>query len=252
MVVVLNIRSSVIAVGVIFSTLTPGRVGLAQTAAGSDRPLSFETRGQLEARAKTAEAKQDTREAYLIRSRLEHGDFRVGDRIVIRHIPGPGGSIDTLTVRAGKTLQLPQVGDLSLDGVLRSELGPKITAHLSKYLRDPAIAASQLQRVGILGNVVKPGFYYVSPDAPLSDVLMGAGGPTPSADLEKISVRRDGEVIIDEPNTRRALTGGYSMDLLHMVAGDEIFVGKQRQTPWGMILPIATTILGFVIAYGAR
>ena len=251
MVVVLNIRSSLFAVGVIFSTLAPSR-GFAQTAAGSEKPLNFETRAELEARAKLAEAKQDTREAYLIRWRLEHGDFRVGDRIVIRHISGVGGSRDTLTVRAGKVLQLPQVGDLPLDGVLRSELGPKITAYLSRYVRDPVLEARQLQRVGILGNVVKPGFYYVSPDAPLSDLLMGAGGPTPNADLEKISVRRDGEVIIDEPNTRRALTGGYSMDVLHMVAGDEITVGKSREIPWGMILPIATTVLGFVIAYGAR
>jgi hypothetical protein len=250
--VVLNIRLRVFAFGFIVAALATNRGAFAQTPATSEKPLNFETRAELEAQARIAEAKQDKGETYLIRWRLEHGDFQTGDRIIIRFIRGAGGSTDTLTVGAGKQLQLPQVGDFSLDGVLRSELVPKLTAYMSKYMRDPVVQARPLVRIGVIGNVARPGFYYAPPDVPISDVLMGAGGPTSIADLERVSVRRDGEVIIDEKNTYVALTNGMSMDLLHMVAGDQISVGKQRQIPWGMILPVVTTVIGLGIAYGTR
>jgi hypothetical protein len=206
----------------------------------------FETRAQLEAQAKLADAKADKGEAYLIHYRLDHGDFQDGDRIVVS-IRGVGGFNDTLTVQAGKRLELPQMADLPLDGVLRSELLPRLTAHVAKYLRDPIVRATPLVRVGILGTVVRPGFYYVSADIPLSDVLMSAGGPGPETDLDKVKVRRGSDVIVDARNTRVALTEGVSLDMLHMRAGDEIDVGKQRHFNWGMIIPSTAAVMVLLI-----
>ncbi|MDP9206774.1 MAG: SLBB domain-containing protein [Gemmatimonadota bacterium] len=208
--------------------------------------LDFETRTQLEEQAKLADAKADKGDSYLIHYRLDHGDFQDGDRIVIS-IRGAGGLSDTLTVRTGKRLELPQMADLSLDGVLRSELLPRLTAHVAKYLRDPVVRATPLVRVGILGTVIRPGFYYVSADLPLSDVLMSAGGPGSEADLDKVTVRRGSDVIIDDRNTRVALTEGVSLDMLHMRAGDEIDVGKQKHFNWSMVLPSAAAVLGLLI-----
>src|SRR5688572_12189550 len=138
---------------------------------------SFETRVELVEQAKTAEAQGDQGKASLIRYRLDHGDFREGDRIVVT-VPGTGGFSDTLVVRSGKRLQLPQMADLSLDGVLRSELTPQLSTYIAKYLRDPLVRANPLVRVGVLGSVTRPGYYYVAADSPLSDLLMSAGGPT--------------------------------------------------------------------------
>jgi polysaccharide export outer membrane protein len=214
--------------------------------------VNFETRAELEAQAKKAAATQDKPATFLIRWRLEHGDFQDGDRIIIRVVRGSSGFADTLVLRNGKQLQLPQVGDVSLDGVLRSELVAKLTDHVSKFIRDPAVQATQLVRVGILGNVVRPGFYYVPADFPLSDVLMASGGPTQSAALDRATVRRNGDVIIDENNTRAALTNGMSLDLLHMVAGDEITVGKPREINWSLIIPITSTAIGLLIAFAGR
>jgi protein involved in polysaccharide export with SLBB domain len=249
MVMVLNTLSKVRGLGFAFAVLATSRGAFAQTPAPAEKPLNFETRAELQALAKKAAARDDNQELYLIRYRLEHGDFQDGDRIILRVVRGSGGFSDTLVVRAGKHLQLPQVGDISLEGVLRSELVPTLSTYLGKYIRDPAVEASQLVRVGILGSVGRPGFYYFPADLPLSDVLMGAGGPTPVADLGKVSVRRNGDVIIDEKNTRTALTNGMSMDFLHMVAGDEISVGEKKPFPWGLVLPVATTVLGLALTY---
>jgi polysaccharide export outer membrane protein len=104
-------------------------------------------------------------------------------------------------------------------------------------------------RLGILGSVSRPGYYYVPADLPLSDVLMLAGGPTANADLAKVSVQRQGQSIMDENSSRAALSEGVSMDMLNLQGGDEISVGEQRHFNWGVIVPTITGILSLVIVY---
>lgn len=219
----------------------------AQTGLVSGANPSFQSRAQLEADAQAAEAEGRDLDARLIRHRLNAGDFQDGDRIFVT-VRGPGGFSDTLVVRSGRNLELAQIPPLPLTGVLRSELHPRLTTHLRNYLREPVVVVRPLLRIGILGHVTRPGYYYTAADLPLTDVLMAAGGPTPEADLTKVSVRRGGDIIMDERRTRAALTAGRSLDVLHLQAGDELQVGKRRQVNWGIILPSLTALIGLVIA----
>jgi protein involved in polysaccharide export with SLBB domain len=244
-----NTRSHNIAIVAFWMSLATSQLYLWQSAGAMQERHNFETRAELEAQVKAVEGKGNTAEAYRIHYRLDHGDFQEGDRIVIK-VQGTGGFSDTLVVRGGRRLQLPQMAEMSLDGILRSELTSRLTAYVSKYLRDPVVQAKPLVRVGILGSVARPGYYYAAADLPISDVLMSAGGPTTDADVEKVSVRREGQVILDEANTRTALSEGMSMDMLSLQAGDEISVGQQRNFNWAVILPTATAILGLLLAYG--
>lgn len=248
-----KMRLDVIAAGLLAAALAISRPAFAQagaqSGAGGERPQNFETRAQLEAQLKDAEAKQRKSETYLIHYRLDRGDFQDGDRIVMRIARGPTTISDTLTVRAGSVLQIPQIGDISLAGVLRSELVPTLSSQLSKYLRDPVVEAVPLVRIAITGNVARPGFYYAAADIPLSDVLMSAGGVTPVADLERVSVRRFGEVVIDEDNIGAALRQGMSMDFLQMQAGDEISVGGEKNFPWQIVIPAVSTAVGLAITF---
>lgn len=241
-------RSYSIALTALGVSLATTRLAIAQSAIAEQERHNFETRAALESQISAAEAKGDRTRAALIQYRLDHGDFHEGDRIVVK-VQGAGGFTDTLIVRSGKRLQLPQMADLSLDAVLRSELSSKLTAYIGGYLRDPVVRATPLMRVGILGSVARPGYYYAPADLPLSDVLMLAGGPTANADLAKVSIRRRGQSIMDERNSRTALSEGRSMDMLNLQAGDEISVGEQRRFNWAVIIPTLTGILGLLIAY---
>jgi protein involved in polysaccharide export with SLBB domain len=207
----------------------------------------FETRNELTAQMDAADARNDRALATLIRTRLGRGDFREGDRIVVR-IEGSAGINDTLTVRPGNRLELPQMSDLSLDGVLRSELLPKLTAHVGQYLRNPVVRATALVRVGMLGSVSRPGYYYTSAEVPLSDVLMLAGGPTADADLKKTTIRRGSQTIVDEAKAQVALSQGTSLDMLHMIAGDAVEVGRKSQFNWMMAISSVATLVGILIA----
>ena len=222
----------------------------AATPAGSaygGQTQAFETRSQLEAQAQDAEAHHRTGEAWLLRTRLQRGDFQEGDRIFLA-LQGAVTFQDTLTVRAGKLLQLPKMGSLSLEGVLRSELADRVKEHVAKFLRDPAVRVTPLVRLSVLGQVNHPGYYYSSADLLLTDVLMFAGGPTGQADLGKVTIRRGPDVIWNAADVSTALSDGLSLDRLHLRAGDEITVGERSHFPWLAIVQIASVAAGVLVA----
>jgi protein involved in polysaccharide export with SLBB domain len=208
-------------------------------------PRDLETRAQLEAEARTAEQQKRTGEAWLLRTRLQRGDFQEGDRIVVMLL-GSTTFNDTISVRVGKLLPLPQMGEVPLEGVLRSELNERISTHLAKYLRDSSVRAIPLLRVAVIGQVGRPGFYYTSADVLISDVLMKAGGPAGDADLNKVEIRRGGETIWNTQDTRTAMTDGLSLERLHLRAGDEFYVPAQKHTNWLAIGQIALSAVAVV------
>lgn len=210
--------------------------------ASAHEPAMFETRPELQAAVVQAEQEHRPTEAALLQSRLQHGDFQEGDKILLTvDIPvvqpaslsdsrRPGD--DTVVVRTGKMLHfsdVPNIPDLSLEGVLRSELTDAVTAHLGKYIRDPRVRAVPLLRVAVLGAVVKPGWYATRTDVVLSDLLMQAGGVNAESDVSKTLIRRAGETIWSADQVRTALADGSSLDQLNLQAGDEVYVGQRRQ-----------------------
>lgn len=236
-----------VCVGQDTTVLPPGTARTAPPADGARH--QFETRAELEAQAAAAEAGHRTGEAWLLRTRLEKGDFQDGDRILVSV---EGANImtkpETLVVRTGKRLELPRMADLSLDGVLRAELADRLRQHLAQYIKEPVVRATPLVRVAVLGTVGRPGYLYTAADIPLSDVIMAAGGPGGGADLGRVTVLRGSEVIWSGKDTKAALADGLSIDQLHMRAGDEINVGAKRQFPWttvlaSVVLPIASILI---------
>ena len=188
---------------------------------------SYESRAHLEAEVREAEKANRTSDAWLLRSRLKVGDFQEGDRIVIVLESNPTAT-DTMQVRAGKVLQFPRMSEVSLEGVLRSELADTLRRHLGKYLTNPDVRATPLVPLAVLGSVRNPGFLYAPADYLLRDLIMRAGGPAPDGDVSKAVVRRAGQTIWNVEDVRVAFTEGLSLDRLHLRAGDEVYVPPQR------------------------
>ena len=213
----------------------------------------METRAMLEAEMKKAEEQHRSAEAWLLKTRLEKGDFQDGDRIVMKLLSptvllGATGN-DTIIVRAGRMLPLPQMADMPLTGVLRSELNDRLTHHLAQYLRDSSVRAIPLIRLAVLGQVRNPNYYYTSADVLLSDLVMKAGGPAPTADVNNMVIRRGGEVIWNAQDTRTALADGLSLDRLHLRAGDELYVDDVKGgINWQQVLSIVGPLVS-IIAY---
>ena len=160
------------------------------------------------------------------RERLANGDFQTGDRIAMV-VQGEPSLSDTLTVRANQVVHLANMPDITLHGVLRSELQDYLKQQLGQYLRNPDVRAVSLVRVDVLGPVLRPGFYTAPADELVSDVVMQAGGLSPQADINRTVVRR-GEVLVQPAlRVQEALARGETLDQLDVRAGDAIVVGER-------------------------
>ena len=217
---------------------------------GAIEALAIEAE-QLASSSQGSVQRQKRAEADALRARLRDGDFRVGDRIVVS-VQNDSALSDTFTVTPGRTLRMPDLPELSLQGLLRAELQEYLTRHIGRYVRDPVVEARPLIRIGLLGEVDRPGFYFVTAEGLVPDALMLAGGPTREADLTKTTVRRGMSVIWERAQFRDALTEGITLDQLGLRSGDEIIIGEKRRSRWDNVLRTAGVVSGIVLSiYGA-
>jgi protein involved in polysaccharide export with SLBB domain len=249
-------RSSLVA-AVLLAALLPGR-SVAQGGGGgpsdwdpqrvlATRESLRELEGRLTLAAQSSAYSGRLREsargqAQLIRQRLADGDFQVGDRILLA-VEGERQLTDTFTVGPQRALTLPLVGQVSLAGVLRSELDPALHTALAKYYRNPVVQARSLMPISILGELGRPGFYTVSTEARLTDVLMLAGGPGQYAKLDQIRIERDGHSIWEGQALQQGITEGLTLDQLSMRAGDHIIVPSIRRSDLERMSRIAFLLL---------
>jgi protein involved in polysaccharide export with SLBB domain len=160
-------------------------------------------------------------EAALIEVRVDEGDFQVGDRILLR-VQGEPTLSDTFTVGDDRLMDLPDIGGVPLDGVLRAELEDYLSEYLGRYVREPRVQARALIPVTIVGGVLRPGFYTVPSQLQLSDVLMVAGGPTPLANLDRLRIERGGTSIWEGAAIQDAIVEGRTLDQMNVRGGDRI------------------------------
>jgi protein involved in polysaccharide export with SLBB domain len=232
----------------------------AQTPGGDVRQLQQATRAELENRATQAEraasgsagsAEERSRkraEADALRGRLRDGDFLPGDRLVVSVEGGEKAFADTLVVRAGQTVLVPDIGEIPLRGVLRSELQEHMQREVARYLKNPTVHATSLIRLAVLGGVGKPGFYALPSDILLSDAIMAAGGPGTGGDVNRTEVRRGGKKLLDRDSAREALQQGTTLDQLSLRAGDEVVVGERKSRDWRTMAYLTTSLLGLAYA----
>ncbi len=182
-----------------------------------------------------------------IRSRLQDGDFRVGDRLVLS-VRGEAALTDTFTVRDGLVLKLPTVPDVSLKGVLRSEVQERVAQRVSEYYRDREVRVTTLVRIGVLGLVTRPGYYQLAIDSPVSDALMAAGGPTAMAAPDRAVVRHGGLTLWNEDQLREMLAAGATLAQLGIHSGDDILVQERGKRDWSTLAQVSAAVSGLVVS----
>ena len=227
--------------------------GLPAASQGYEAMQPMATRADLTAMADRLSrgSEEDRVRASGLRARLRDGDFQPGDRIRLV-LDGAVTQDDTIPVSAGSKIRLKDVGEISLAGILRSELQAHMTKELARFIKDVRVQATPLVRLSVLGPVGKPGFYYMPSDIPISEAIMRAGGPSTGADLGKAVVRRNTKELYDSRNTRRALNEGLTLDQLSLRDGDSIEVGEKSGSNWQRIASIVGLVSSLVwaISYG--
>lgn len=237
------------------------------------RPQAMATRAELEALAASLESGSTPAgrsqvwargNAQAIRARLASGDFRPGDRVFVSiatidgpethtHAPASDPNVaDTVTVAPGNVLRLRAVGDVALNGLLRSELQGAVEAAVARLYRNATVRTEPLIRIAVLEGVEQPGYYDVSSNLVLSDLVMRAGGPSARAELDRITIQRRGGQLYSAARARAALQQQLTLDQLDIQTGDVMVVPLKRSRGLLQMAQIAASIatITLAIAYG--
>jgi hypothetical protein len=231
------------------STAALGQSAAGPLASRADLTTAAERAEVAATRGDRGQRAQNSMIAAGIRQRLRDGDLQVGDRVVVT-VTSDAIRRDTAVVRSGPLLELSGMVTVPLAGVLRSELQDRVSTEVLKYVKARQIEVTPLLRVGILGAVAKPGFFAFASDIPLTDAIMGAGGPAANADVNRSFVRRGNQQFRSTAETSKAITSGLTLDQFGLSAGDELVVGQRREFGTGSVLAITgamTTLLALVV-----
>jgi protein involved in polysaccharide export with SLBB domain len=137
---------------------------------------------------------------------------------------------ETFVVTERRTLRLPLVREISLRGVLRSELEEHLRTELSRFVNDPQVEAQPLTRIAILGAVPRPGFYTAGSELLIGDAVMLAGGPASNIPLNRVRIERAGGEVISGEEVELAIAEGRTLEDLDVRSGDQIRV--QQPSRW--------------------
>ena len=170
-----------------------------------------------------------------VKNRLEKGDFKTGDLLVITVNVEDKPVVDTATVRDNGKVSIQRFPDFPVVGLLRSEVLDGIKQHVDKYFRISDVRVNFSTRLTVSGAVARPGPYSVSPDRPLSEVISLAGGGSELSKLDQLEVKRAGHTIISNKASKRLLIEGKTIEQAGMQSGDEVVIPAKRKWNWQLI-----------------
>jgi protein involved in polysaccharide export with SLBB domain len=116
---------------------------------------------------------------------------------------------------------LPLLGARLVVGIPLDSLQAMLVRDYRVYLRNPSITVTPLRRVQVLGEVNKPGLYSVDPTVTVAGAVALAGGATPTGNLSRIRIVRDGRVYSQRVGPQTALAAA------DIRSGDQIFVERR-------------------------
>jgi protein involved in polysaccharide export with SLBB domain len=117
--------------------------------------------------------------------------FRAGEGLTVT-APFDTGSVlnGSYPIDSLGYAEIPVVGKVAVGGRSRAEVEAQISKKLAEYLRDANVYITPTVRITFLGHWVRPGMYYVSPEASVWDIFRIAGGPAGERNLELLTVQR--------------------------------------------------------------
>lgn len=127
-------------------------------------------------------------------------------------------------------IAFPLVGELSVVGKSIVELRQDISERLSRYIAEPIVTVTIIEVLGnkiyVIGQVNRPGQFVVNPMVDVMQALSMAGGTTPYASLNNISIlRRRGRQQISIPFKYGDVSSGKNLDMnVILQSGDVVIV----------------------------
>jgi protein involved in polysaccharide export with SLBB domain len=155
-----------------------------------------------------------------------------GDHLRITVLSDDKALSGEFEVGPDSTLRHPLYNQVKVVGVPLPQLKETIASFLRKFQREPQFEVEPLYKVSVGGEVRAPNILFLSPETTVADAVNLAGGTTDRADLNRVTLSRDGE--------QRSLTlqSNRSNGGMLVQSGDQITIAATRN--------ITGTMLGVV------
>lgn len=150
----------------------------------------------------------------------ERATVKPGDQIVLRIWREPELS-GTFMVAASGDVILPRLGAVRASNHTVVAFQDLLRRAYAEYLRDPSFEVTVLRRIGVHGEVNKPGLYLVDLTMTLRDVIAEAGGVTAAGDPNRITLVRGGQRI------QFGRRQGTELLTAELVSGDQVAIGRR-------------------------
>ncbi len=152
--------------------------------------------------------------------------LRPGDHLKITVLSDDKDLTGEFEVAPDGTLKHPLYNQVKVAGVPVTSLKGQIVSFLRKFQKEPQVEVEPLFEVTIVGEVNKPGAFFLAPETTVQKAVENAsGGTTSRADLGAVSLLRDGRI------TSVRLAENYPSDNMPTIqSGDRISVGAQQNT----------------------
>ena len=123
-------------------------------------------------------------------------------------------------------IQLPYIGLVQVLNREFDELQSEILLKYRDIYRNPELTVQPLFKINVLGEVYKPGNYFITGVENFSDLIALAGGEKPDADLGKVLMVREDERI--DINAKEVLQNGQKLEDIGLRSGDQIYVSRKK------------------------
>jgi polysaccharide biosynthesis/export protein len=159
-------------------------------------------------------------------------DFVIGfqDVLAVNVWREPELSVKEVMVRPDGKISLPLIGDIQASGLTPKELQDKATERLKDFVANPTVTIVVLKiaslSLSVVGQVGKPGVYYIGSPMTVLDLLARVGGFQENAKRKQIKiVRQDGDKVLNYVFNYKEVSSGKNLKQnIQLKSGDVIIV----------------------------
>ena len=170
-----------------------------------------------------------------------------GDEVAVRVASQPDFSLERVKISPTGRLYHPLIGDIPVARLTVDQLATKLTSHFSEYILKPVVSvellAAQSAKIGVLGDVGRPGIIVMTEPTTVLSAITASGGVSDSGKKSEITLLRqsdEGGLRIVTVNLKRILEGKADPEQnLTLKAGDTLIVhGNLRKKISTVMAPI--------------
>jgi polysaccharide export outer membrane protein len=161
-------------------------------------------------------------------------NYRLGpeDEIAVRVVGQPDYSIERTQITPFGRIYHPLLGEVEVVGLTVQQTTDKLFTLFSDYIRDPRVSITLITansaKIGVLGEVTKPGILIMARPMTVLDAISAAGGVTDFGSRSSITVLRqlgEGRMQTTTVNLKRVMQAkGNAEDNPTLRAGDTLIV----------------------------